>query len=85
MNDVKNVTDARKECSDDPKCAMFVDNGGSGTKFYSCAPDANVYRSRTSKSIIYFKGNFLHKYKIYLIIYLKNPIWKNSSIHTFKT
>ena len=58
MEDVNNVTDATKQCSDDPKCGMFVDNGGSGTKFYSCAPDANVYRSRRSKSIIYLKSKF---------------------------
>ena len=56
--DVKDVTDARKKCSDDPKCGMFYDHGGNGTKFYSCAPDANVYRSRRLKSIIYFKSKF---------------------------
>ena len=59
MKDVANVTAARKECSDDPKCGMFVDNGGTGTKFYSCASDANIYSSR--KSTIYFKGKFLPK------------------------
>ena len=56
MEGVGNLTEARKECSHDTNCGMFVDNGGLGTKFYSCTPDANVYKTRTSKSITYLKS-----------------------------
>ena len=59
MKGVNNTDDARKQCSGDPKCGMFVDNGGTGTKFLSCASNANVFSSRKSK--IYFKGKFSPK------------------------
>ena len=65
MKGVGNLTEARKECSQDPDCGMFVDNGGNGTKFYYCSPDANVYKTRTSKSITYLKSK-LHTNIIFI-------------------
>ena len=45
-------SDAKKECSNNPKCHMFFDDVGTGTKFYACENTSSI-RGTLEGSILY--------------------------------
>ena len=51
-----NLSEAKRQCSKDPSCAMFYDLYGRGNKFFWCSQGAEIKRA-TSGSILHIKGS----------------------------
>ena len=50
------ISEAKRQCSDDPSCPMFFDRGGEGNKFYLCDDGAEIKISTTG-ALLYIKGS----------------------------
>ncbi len=48
------LSEAKRQCSDDPLCTMLVDSRGKGNHFYLCNVGAQI-KSSTVHSILYIK------------------------------
>ena len=48
---ITTLSDAARECSDDPNCHMFYDSKGHGNSFRACGKTASIEKS--SSSILY--------------------------------
>ena len=51
------LSDAGKECSDNPNCHMFFDNLGHGNDFRSCGKTASTYESSKNSILYQIQGN----------------------------
>ena len=48
------LSDAKRQCSDDPSCTMFYDRVSAGNKFYLCNHGAEI-KSSALGSLLYIK------------------------------
>ena len=51
------LSDAKKECSDDPNCHMFYDRYGLGNTFKSCSETSNIEKSSSNSILYQYQGN----------------------------
>ena len=63
-----NLSEAKRECNNDPSCTMLYDGAGQGKTIYLCDEGAEIKKS-TMDSILHIKkGEFLRHFIMLLTI-----------------
>ena len=51
------LSDAAKECSDNPNCHMFYDSQGHGNSFRACEKEGSIAASFSNSVLYQLQGN----------------------------